>query len=235
MCWTVYELASVRPGRGIPSPALSWVPCWGLPAAVEAVFVGGTGSLFCLAEVRSRSVTSAWPRSGRALWVLLDRGHVNVGCRARCLRGGRGPTGSRRVFPRDLRYLFLVCFCGQFARLMDWGSTSLICWRLCCKLPRLMSLRNVCRCFHWQVTSNACFSASSLWRVIVLPLWVLGLWSFDSFTCLHLFLVSRRLSVSCLLGAVRALFGSILRGSGKIPSSVEGVEFFFGRSQSMGV
>ena len=72
------------------------------------------------------------------------------------------PTGSRRVFPRDPRSLFLVCFCGQFARLMDWGSTSLICWRLCCKLPRLMSLRNVCRCFHWQVTSNACFSASSL-------------------------------------------------------------------------
>ena len=31
---------------------------------------------FCLAEVKSRSVASAWPRSGRALWLLRGRGQV---------------------------------------------------------------------------------------------------------------------------------------------------------------
>ena len=34
---------------------------------------------FCSSEVRSWSVASAWPRSGRAQWVLLARGRVNVG------------------------------------------------------------------------------------------------------------------------------------------------------------
>ena len=68
---------------------------------------------FCVAEVKSRSVASAWPRSGRALGLLLGRGQVVI-C-GFCLAevrsssvaspaspvpctvssGSRGPTSSR--------------------------------------------------------------------------------------------------------------------------------------------
>ena len=92
---------------------------------------------FCLAEVRSCSVGSAWPRSGRALWVLLGRVHLVLSgvCLAEvrsssvaspaCLvpgtvsSGSRGATGSRPgvvlvfvlsgvCFSSVLRYSFLL-------------------------------------------------------------------------------------------------------------------------------
>ena len=68
---------------------------------------------FCVAEVRSRSVASAWPRSGRALGLLLGRGHLVLSgvCLAEVRSssvaspaspvpctvssGSRGPTSSR--------------------------------------------------------------------------------------------------------------------------------------------
>ena len=64
-------------GLGI-HPPLSWVPCWGLFSA-EVVLRRVTGFLFCLSEVRSCLLASAWPRSGCALRVLLGRGQVVFG------------------------------------------------------------------------------------------------------------------------------------------------------------
>ena len=65
-------------GLGIPPP-FSRVPRWVLfSIAAEFSLRRGNGFLFCLSEVRSCSVASAWPRSGRALWLLLGRGQVVV-------------------------------------------------------------------------------------------------------------------------------------------------------------
>ena len=80
---------------------------------LRRLLVGGTGSVFCLAEVRSRSLASAWPRSGRgpavsvsprsyrALWVsLAEVMSSSAASPASCgsctvSSGCRGPTGSR--------------------------------------------------------------------------------------------------------------------------------------------
>ena len=154
------------------------------------------------------------------------------------------------MFPRDRRSFFLVCFCGQSPRLMDWGSTSLV-WLAVVLQDSLSHVVLQCLWMLPLTGRQQCMFlyASSLWRVLVLPLWVWGLWSFDSFSCLHLYICCLGPLYSCWLvlsGAAHVsgftealsfmfarccqgvLFGSILQGSGTIPSSVEGVEFFFG-------
>ena len=68
---------------------------------------------FCVAEVKSRSQASAWPRSSRALWSLLGRGQVFV-------RGFSSfSCAVHGVFGEPWSYKFKA---GCFARLRsEWG------------------------------------------------------------------------------------------------------------------
>ena len=70
---------------------------------------------FCVAEVRSCSVASAWPRSGRALWLLRGRGQV-VLC-GFCVAEVRSCSVAS-AWPRSGRALWLLRGRGQVAL---WG------------------------------------------------------------------------------------------------------------------
>ena len=85
---------------------------------------------FCLAEVRSSSVATVWPRSARARWLLLGRSHfvlssdcvpevmaTSAASPASCgsctaSSGRRGPTSSRPGVPTcsEVRVFFSTFF-----------------------------------------------------------------------------------------------------------------------------
>ena len=76
---------------------------------------------FCLAEVMSRSGASAWPRSGRALWLLRGRGQV-VLC-GFCVAEVMSRSGAS-AWPRSSRALWGLLGRGQvFVR----GFSSFFC------------------------------------------------------------------------------------------------------------
>ena len=136
-------------------------------------------------------------------------------CRVRCLRGAVVLQFRGRVFLRVLRSLF---FSWAVRSLVYWCSTP-VCWPQCCKITCLMSFRLVMLVLPLTGHQQCMFlSASSLCWVLVRLLWVLALWSFDSFTCLHVYFCILVLSGAAHVsgftefGAVRPFCGSILRG-----------------------
>ena len=171
---------------------------------------------FCLAEVMSTSVASP------ACCVAYT---VSSGC--------RGPTVSGRVFLRVLSFLF---FFGR--RQLQFGLLAAVAQDSLFFSSALSVDASTDRSPAMHVSLASLFGR--LWvlgvefwllHVSSLVLWFPLAFVFRAGSCslaLLSFLGSRRFSDPCLFGAVRAFFGSIFRGLGSIPSSVEGVQFFEG-------
>ena len=121
--WTVYEMASVLPGLGIPAPG----PGLGLASLLP--FLGCYAGVFqplrrlCLRVALAPSF--AWPRSGRALRLLLGRDHDVV--------------GGFSSFSSVVHGIFGAPLSSRFWGRWGWGngiSQFFHGCRKCCELPR---------------------------------------------------------------------------------------------------
>ena len=186
---------------GLASTSLLMGAMLGFPAAAETLFVSGTGSLFCLAEVRSCSVASAWPRSGRAQWLLLCRGQVvfSAVCLAEFIAtSAASPAscgsctvsskcGCPAVSSSSVSTCSeVVCFC-SFSALLSWFvsralrslTQSFVSLRQKCLFHTLCGccLGSFMRCSHvekWWLSCMLCLSWLPLCGVLVALCFVHG-------------------------------------------------------------
>ena len=138
-----------RPGRDIKTRIV--LCAYGM-AEVRSCSVA-----YGMAEVRSCSGAPAWPRSGRALWLLLGRGHL-VLCGV-CVAEVRSRSGAS-AWPRSSRALWCLRGRSQVALwgfclaeviscslVSAWPRSGLRPWLLQLILCRARSYRFEARCF----------------------------------------------------------------------------------------